>query len=96
MLVVIMMMGFECRKETVWEVSAGGGGVKERVLGGEKGWSMLYTYICEDRIIKPTKYCLKKVGRMEGGYKNIIEEVNLFKVSCMHLWHYHNKTSLNS
>jgi hypothetical protein len=39
----------------------------------------------EDNKMKPTKHC---------GVKEYIEEVNLFKVHCMHLWNYHNETLL--
>jgi hypothetical protein len=38
--------------------------------------------------MKPTKHCLKK-GKGEGGEYN--EGVNLFKVHCEYVWHYHNE-----
>jgi hypothetical protein len=42
-----------------------------------------YIYTYEDRIMKPTKHCLKT--RSGGGNGNIMQRVNLFKVYCMEL-----------
>jgi hypothetical protein len=50
-------------------------------------------YRHEDIIMKPTKHYLKKEGRGKGRYRNIMGDVNLFKVCCMHVWNYHKEIS---
>jgi hypothetical protein len=56
---------------------------KQRVLSDEENETCcLFTH--EDKIVKPTKHCLKEGGRESRGmgYKEL---VNFFKVHCMHV-----------
>jgi hypothetical protein len=41
----MMMMGHECKWETGWEESVGGGGGKENVLRGEEDGSALHKHL---------------------------------------------------
>jgi hypothetical protein len=75
-----------------WGISGRGRGTgKERILRSEEDQSMLQIYCTyKESIIKPTKHCLKKEEeRRENG--TVMEEVNLFKAHCKHVWNYHNE-----
>jgi hypothetical protein len=65
---------------------------KERILMSEEDQSMLYIYIY---IIKQCKEIYQTMferrEKKERGNGNIMQEMNLFKGCCMHVWNHHNK-----
>jgi hypothetical protein len=49
-------------------------------MSGNCTTQKIFEIVCEDNIMKPTKYCLKKGGQRGWEYNG---EVNLFKVHYM-------------
>jgi hypothetical protein len=72
-------------------------GDKKTYTEGEEDQSILHTHtymhthrhVYEDSIMKPTKNFGKEGSGEANG--NIMREMNLFKVHCIHVWNYHNE-----
>jgi hypothetical protein len=43
----------------------------------------------KDSTVKPTEHCFRRGEEVRN--ENIMEEVNLFKVHCTHVWSYRNE-----
>jgi hypothetical protein len=66
MMIITLIMGHRCKRRTISGESAGWWR-KERVLVCIHTHTHTHTHTHEDSIMRPTKYCLKKARRREGG-----------------------------
>jgi hypothetical protein len=61
-MMIIILMGHQCKKGIVWGPYEEGEGEKKRVL-------KKVTKIHEDSIIKPMKQCLEKKGKKKANFR---------------------------